>query len=182
MSVVITKEDLIAYAEVDYVINHMNEKYVAMLPQNLLTFFSTMKDPDYQVYIDPHKPLQNQGLQKYALEIIALLHIKYWCQNKERKEELLEKMRKNQEKFEMQLREKFSTDKLFENSQKVSNDDPIVTAFSKYAEKNPDIHDYTDVRENEVKTADFPEKLPNKTSVLGKIKMFVSKMFRKNAG
>ena len=28
MSVVITREDIIAYAEVDYIINHMNEKYI----------------------------------------------------------------------------------------------------------------------------------------------------------
>jgi hypothetical protein len=187
MSVVITREDLISYAEVDYIIKHMNERYISKLPQNLLNFFETMKDPDYEVYVNPYKPLQEQGLTKYALEIIALLHIKYWCENKERKEELLEKMRANQEKFEAQLREQFSTDKLFENdsnkinSNKISTQDPMVSAYSKYMEVNPDIQDYTDLRENEEEVDELPENIKQKESLFTKIKLFVSKIFSKKS-
>lgn len=179
MSVTITREDLMAYTEVDYVLKHMNEKYISKLPQTLLTFFETMKDPDYEVYVNPYKPLQNQGLQKYALEIIALLHVKYWCENKERKEELLEKMRANQEKFEAQLREKFSTDKLFQKPEtEVPEEDPMVKAYSKYTEVNPDIQDYTDLREEPV-AEELTETLPEKISFFQKIKVFVSKILKK---
>lgn len=179
MSVTITREDLMAYTEVDYVLKHMNEKYISKLPQTLLTFFESMKDPDYEVYVNPYKPLQNQGLQKYALEIIALLHIKYWCENKERKEELLEKMRANQEKFEAQLREKFSTDKLFQKPEtEESEEDPMVKAYSKYTEVNPDIQDYTDLRKEPV-AEELTETLPEKISFFQKIKIFVSKMLKK---
>ena len=183
MSVVITRDDLIAYAEVDYIIKHMNERYVSKLPQNLIDFFDTIKEPDYEIYIDPHRPLQSQGLKKYTLEIIALLHVKYWCENQERKEELIEKMKKNQDKFEAKLREQFNTEKIFSNghieSNKISNDDAITTAFSKYTVDNPDIQDYTDIQENE-QTEDLPETVKNKTSFLGKIKLFVSKIFGKS--
>ena len=182
MSVVITREDLMAYAEVDYVIKHMNERYVSKLPENLVNFFETMKDPEHEIYINPHKPLQEQGLKKYALEIIALLHIKYWCENKERKEELLEKMRENQEKFEAQLREKFSTDNLFQqpNNNKISSEDPMVTAYSKYMVANPDIQDYTDLRVEKV-TEEMTEPVLKKDSLFEKIRSFVSRMLRKNA-
>lgn len=115
MSVVITLEDIQAYAEVDYIIHHMNEKYIEKVPEKLLEFFSSIKDPNYEVYVDPRKPLQSQGLKKYTLEVIAILHVKYWCENEERKAELLAKMQENQEKFEEQLREQFSVDKLFAN-------------------------------------------------------------------
>lgn len=115
MSVVITLEDIQAYAEVDYIIHHMNEKYIEKVPEKLLEFFSSIKDPNYEVYVDPRKPLQSQGLKKYTLEVIAILHVKYWCENEERKAELLTKMQENQEKFEEQLREQFSVDKLFAN-------------------------------------------------------------------
>ena len=115
MSVVITLEDIQAYAEVDYIIHHMNEKYIEKVPEKLLEFFSRIKDPNYEVYVDPRKPLQSQGLKKYTLEVIAILHVKYWCENEERKAELLTKMQENQEKFEEQLREQFSVDKLFAN-------------------------------------------------------------------
>ena len=36
MSVVITREDIISYAEVDYIIHHMNEKYINKLPEKLV--------------------------------------------------------------------------------------------------------------------------------------------------
>lgn len=185
MSVVITREDLIAYAEVDYIIKHMNERYITKLPQNLLIFFDTMKDPEYEIYINPHKPLEEQGLHKYALEIIALLHVKYWCEDKQRKEELLEKMRANQEKFEAQLREKFSVDKLFQNSNstistKVSSQDPVITTYSQYTTENPDIQDYTDLRDAPV-SEELPETVQGKESLLKRIKSFVSKMFGKSS-
>ena len=35
MSVVITLEDIRAYAEVDYIINHVNIKYQNMVPEKL---------------------------------------------------------------------------------------------------------------------------------------------------
>lgn len=184
MSVIITREDLIAYAEVDYIIKHMNEKYILKLPKNLLDFFDTMKDTEYEIQIDPHKPLQEQGLQKYALEIIALLHIKYWCEDKTRKEELLEKMKENQEKFESQLREKFSTEKLFSTSNKEENNkigrDPVITAYSSYTVGNPDIQDYTDLKEMP-QIEELPETVEGNNSLFQKIKSFVSKMFHKSA-
>ena len=66
--VVITRDDIIAYAEVDYIIHHMNEKYVEKIPSKLLQFFATIKDPKHEVYVDPRVPLQNQNLKKYTLE------------------------------------------------------------------------------------------------------------------
>lgn len=184
MSVVITREDLVAYAEVDYVIKHMNERYIAKLPENLLNFFETMKDPEHEIYINPHKPLQEQGLKKYALEIIALLHVKYWCDNQDRKEELLQKMKENQEKFEAQLREKFSADKLFENQNGIHNDktenqDPMVTAYSKYMQQNPDIQDYTDLRKEPL-VEETMEAVLEKKSLFQKIKLVVLGILHKS--
>lgn len=185
MSVVITKEDLIAYTEVDYIIHHMNEKYVNKLPKNLLNFFDTIQDPEYEIYVDPHKPLQNQGLQKYTLEIIALLHVKYWCEDPERKEELLGRMKENQMRFETQWKEKISTDEKFQNQKKdnepkESEEDPMVTAFSKYTAQNPDIQDYTDIREEPV-TEELTETVQEEGSFLKKLKSWITKIFKKSA-
>lgn len=184
MSVVITREDLKAYAEVDYVIKHMNERYISKLPEHLVEFFETIKDPDYEVYVSPYKPLQEQGLSKYALEIIALLHVKYWCEDPFRREELLQKMKENQDKFETQMEEKFNSDKLFENEETpkkeaTKKDFVVKTAYSEYMEENPDIQDYTDVKDEEV-TQDLPQNVAIKVSIFKKIKNFVSNIFKKN--
>lgn len=155
MSVVITLDDLRAYAEVDYIINHMNEKYREKVPEKMLKFFSEFKDPNHEININPYVPLQKQGLQRYTLEIIALLHLKYWCEDEERKKELYGLMLQNQEKLEQQMREKYSVEKLFDNaSATVVNDENdlekedyskprVVQRYSQYAENN-DIEDYTD--------------------------------------
>ncbi len=162
MGVVITRDDIIAYAEVDYIIHHMNEKYIEKIPDKLLYFFANIKDPEHEVFIDPHVPLQNQNLKKYTLELIALLHLKYWCEDEERKKELYERMMENQRKLDEQMREKYNIDNMFElNSAKVVNSEEDlenedyskpknITKYDVVAERNPDIKDYTDVQEDKL--------------------------------
>lgn len=161
MSVVITRDDIIAYAEVDYIIHHMNEKYVEKVPTKLLQFFATIKDPEHEIYVDPRVPLQNQNLKKYTLELLALLHLKYWCEDEERRKELYEKMVENQQKVDEQMREKYNIDNMFElNSAKVVNSETDlqedfskpknITKYDTMAEENPDMQDYTDVQEDKL--------------------------------
>lgn len=129
MNTVITLEDIRAYAEVDYIINHMNQRYIDMLPKKLVNFFHEMKDPDYEVKIDPHKPLQSQNLSNYALELIALMHLKYWCRDEKRKQELYQMMLQNDSNLTEKMYEKSNIDAVFENfensikEKKESNDD-----------------------------------------------------------
>ena len=160
MGVVITRDDIRAYAEVNYIINHMNEKYREKVPEKLKTFFNEYKDPTMEININPYVPLQNQGLQRYTYEIIALLHLKYWCENEERKKELYDIMLRNQEKLEEQMRDRYSVEKLFDNAsatvvkeeadleEKEDFSKPrVVQRYSQYTENN-DIQDYTDHVEN----------------------------------
>lgn len=197
MGVVIKKEDIRAYAEVNYIINHMNEKYREKVPEKLKNFFNDYKDPTCEIKINPYVPLQNQGLQRYTLEIIALLHLKYWCENEERKQELYDIMLRNQEKLEEQMRDRYSVEKLFDNaSATVVTDESdleekedftktrVVQRYSQFAENN-DIQDYTDHVEN---TPSSPsENLPlenkEKKSFFQKIKEKFASIFgkKKNA-
>lgn len=160
MSVVITIDDIRAYAEVDYIINHMNQKYKDKVPKRMKDFFSSLKDPNHVVKINPYVPLQNQGLQRYTLEIIALLHLRYWCEDEERKQELYNIMLKNQSRLEEQMEEKYGANKLFDNAAEkiASSEEPNENDFSKprvvqrYTgyEQNNDIQDFTDhVEENQ---------------------------------
>lgn len=156
MSVVITLEDIQAYAEVDYIINHMNQKYKEKVPPKMLAFFSELKDPNHVVKINPYVPLQNQGLKRYTLEIIALLHLKYWCEDEERKKELYNIMLRNQEKLEEQMRDRYSVEKLFDNTSETASENDkdtekedftkprVVQRYSQYTQDNNDIQDYTD--------------------------------------
>lgn len=163
MGIVITRDDIIAYAEVDYIIHHMNEKYINKIPAKLLEFFSAIKDPEHEVYVNPRLPLQNQNLKKYTLEVIALLHIKYWCEDEERRKMLYEKMIDNQRKLDNQMREKYNIDNMFglNSATVVSSVDELndvqdyskpknITKYDNMAYNNPDITDYTDIEEDKL--------------------------------
>lgn len=198
MSVVITIDDIRAYAEVDYIIKHMNSKYREKVPQKMLSFFESFKDPTYEVKINPYVPLQKQGLQRYALEIIALLHLKYWCEDEERKKELYGRMLRNQEKLDDQMREKYSVEKLFDNASAtvVKDEDDLekedftkpraVQRYSQYAVQNSDIQDYTDVvNEEESTTIESSNNLPTENhdtpkSFFEKLKQKIFAFFGKN--
>ena len=204
MSVVITIDDIRAYAEVDYIINHMNQKYIDKVPQRMKEFFSSLKDPNYVVKINPYVPLQNQGLQRYTLEIIALLHLKYWCEDEERKQELYDIMLKNQRRLEEQMREKYGVEKLFDNASAkvISNENGlnnstnqndkdlsrprVVQRYTGY-EQNNDIQDYTDhVETTNNQTANYSQEsnslvknTATKIGFIAKIKEKLQSIFKR---
>ena len=191
MSVVITLDDIRAYAEVDYIISHMNEKYREKVPEKMLNFFHDYKDPNHEVKVDPYVPLQKQGLKRYTLEILALFHLKYWCEDEERKKELYGLMLENQERLESQMREKYSVEKLFDNAhatvvssiedldeEKEDFTKPrVVQRYSQYTENNTDIQDYTDHVNEQTVTAES-DNLPTATEeVKGFFQKLKSKIF-----
>ena len=194
MSVVITLDDIRAYAEVDYIISHMNEKYREKVPEKMLNFFHDYKDPNHEVKVDPYVPLQKQGLKRYTLEILALFHLKYWCEDEERKKELYGLMLENQERLENQMREKYSVEKLFDNAhatvvnsvedleeEKEDFTKPrVVQRYSQYTEENTDIQDYTDhVEEQQVVTQsdNLPKTVEEVKNLFQKIKSKIMAFF-----
>lgn len=136
MELSITKEDMRSYAEVNYIINHMNERYFDKIPQKIKDFLYIVKDDSYEttLKIDPATPLTKQGISQYALEVIAIFHLKYWCENDEIRRNLLNRIEDNHRKFEEQLRAKYSVDFL-DNSQKTSSSSNIYQGFQDF-EKN----------------------------------------------
>lgn len=99
MGVSITNEDRIAIAEVDYIIHHMNERYLEKIPQKIRDCIEIMKKKNIEIYVDPHKPLDKQGLKEFTLHFLMILNLKYWC-NDERRKDILSMMENNQRKFE----------------------------------------------------------------------------------
>ena len=196
MSVVITLDDIRAYAEVDYIISHMNEKYREKVPEKMLNFFHDYKDPNYVVKVEPYIPLQKQGLKRYTLEILALFHLKYWCEDEERKKELYGLMLENQERLESQMHEKYSVEKLFDNAHAtvVSSVDDldeekedftkprVVQRYSQYTQTNTDIQDYTDhVQEqtNVTENTNLPTTSEEAKGFFQKIKSKICSIFGK---
>lgn len=99
MDVVITNDDRIAIAEVDYIIHHMNDRYLNKIPQKVRDCITILKKKNLEIYVDPKIPLEKQGLKEFTLHFLMILNLKYWC-NDERRKEILAMMENNQRKFD----------------------------------------------------------------------------------
>ena len=99
MESVITNDDRTAMAEVDYIIHHMNERYLNKVPQNVQDFIAILKKKNAKIYVDPHQPLEKQGLKEFTLYFLMILNLKYWC-NDERRKEILLMLENNQKKYD----------------------------------------------------------------------------------
>lgn len=120
----------IAYAELDEILNLMNDKYLEKIPTKFREFLSREKDKDYTNKIDINKPLEEQILQRKTLVLLAVLRLNYWCENEEEKKKFLNELSENQK----EQVEKYTTDNIFVKKQEeVKNENSQLV---EYKEKN----------------------------------------------
>ena len=86
---------MIAYAEVDEILNCIEESYKSRVPEKGRLFFKEERDREYKVMIDPKKPLSNQNLKRKTIILLAMLNLNYWCDSEEEKQELINELKKN---------------------------------------------------------------------------------------
>ena len=115
METVISNDDRIAMAEVDYIIHHMNERYLNKIPQKLRDYITILNKRNVKIYVNPSIPLEKQGLKEFTLYFLIILNLKYWCDDSRRKDILL-MLENNQKKYEAKI------NNIFENAQSIEGD------------------------------------------------------------
>lgn len=115
METVISNDDRIAIAEVDYIIHHMNERYLNKIPQKVRDYITILKKRNMKIYVDPRLPLESQGLKEFTLYFLMILNLKYWCDDARRKEILL-MLENNQRKYEDKV------NNIFDNANSIEGD------------------------------------------------------------
>lgn len=120
------KNNEIAYAEVDTILNLMDEKHVNRIPENIRKFFKENKKSDHTINIDINKSLNEQNLQRKTMVILAILCLNYWCYSEEEKQELIKAYSENEKKNEAEIREKYNPDNIFKNMEpKIENQEEM---------------------------------------------------------
>lgn len=104
------------YSEVYQVLNLLGNEYVNKLPKSLLNMLEEKRNINYVPKYTDDQPLNKQNIQKETLSIIALLHLNYWCENEEEKKQLRKMFKKNEDKYQRELREKYNPDNMFKNN------------------------------------------------------------------
>ncbi len=114
-------DNMIAYAEIDAILNLLEDKYREKVPEKVRTFFKEEKMVDYTPTIDVNIPLIQQNLKRETIVLLAILVINYWCDSEEEKQSFIDELEKN-EKIKIELQEKYNHDNLFKNRRKTKED------------------------------------------------------------
>ncbi len=107
-------DNMIAYAEIDEILNLLEDKYRDKVPEKVRAFFKEEKMVDYKPTIDVNTPLIQQNLKRETIVLLAILNINYWCENEEEKQFFLNELAKNEDE-KKKLEEKYNPDNLFKN-------------------------------------------------------------------
>lgn len=109
------KENKMAYAEVYTILNLLEEEAFLKIPEKIIKYFEEERDLEYNKEIDINKPLEEQGLKRETLILLAILNLNYWCESEEEKKEFLEELKNNKEIKEKELNEKYNIEKIFKD-------------------------------------------------------------------
>ena len=113
-----------AYSEVDEFLELISNEHREKIPQKLRKFLKEHKDTNYIKGINPNVPIKNQELKEETLGIIALLNLKYWCEDENEKKRLKEIYDKNEKMYQEQLQAQFNPNEIFKKKE------PIIESFS----------------------------------------------------
>ena len=84
------------------------------VPESIRKYFKKEKSKNYNKIIDVNKPIKDQNLKDETLAIIAMLNLKYWCDDEEEKKRLMIIYSENEKKYQNELKEKYDIEKIFE--------------------------------------------------------------------
>ena len=106
-----------AAVEVLDILDNINKADVEKIPSSFIKFLVDNASEDYRVNFDHSKTIDKLNLKEKTKEILGVIYINWWCNKKDQenyKEQIEEQERKRQE----EIREKYDTNKIFENREK----------------------------------------------------------------
>ena len=127
----------IAYAEVDEILNLLEDDYIDKVPEKVRDFFKEERDKKYLPKIEVDIPLSVQNLKRETMVLLAVLKLNYWCKDEKEKQAFLNELDENEREYN----EKYNPDNLFNNQKnnyskvtETSNKENILPI--KYKDKN----------------------------------------------
>jgi len=103
-------------SEVYSILSELGNEYIDKIPEKLFDLIKENRNLNYIPNYDFNKDLENQ-ISDETVDFIAYLNIQYWCNEAEGRE-LIEKYKENEEKYQVELREKYNPDNIFKNNYK----------------------------------------------------------------
>lgn len=130
-----------AYSEIDEFLKLLDEEDRNKVPEYLRKFFKDNKDLEYVKEIKKDIPIKEQNLKEETLALIALLNLKYWCDDEEERQRLIKIYSENEEKYNEILEKDKISDVIFKtNEEKEINNKKLENTYNvgvvKYRKKS----------------------------------------------
>lgn len=124
-----------AYSEVYEILQLLDDKFIDKVPRKFMEFIEKEKDNDYIPNIKPNVSLEEQELLEDTTNILAMLKLDYWCEDEEKKKELLSILNQNEEEYQEKLREKYNPNNIFKKNREKIETRNEETAMIEYKEQ-----------------------------------------------
>ena len=113
----VTKEYREAAVEVLGILNELNDYEFNKIPSKIIEFMEKNKSDTYNPNIDYSGNINDMKLKEKTREILAGIYLDYLCPEN-RKEAYLNHIRKNENKYQEKIKEKYNLESLFEDKPK----------------------------------------------------------------
>lgn len=130
-------ETELAYAEVDAILELLEDEFANRIPEKVRKFFKDEKDKEYKPTIRSDIGLDEQDLRAETISILTLLQLNYLCDSEEEKQEILNELQENDRLKEEELREKYNPDNIFKRrNEKIISTEKEERALVEYKNYN----------------------------------------------
>lgn len=107
-----------AATEVLAILEHTDIEAVNKIPKKFIEFLRENSSKTYKPDFDFTKPINELNLKQKTQSILAVIYLKYWA-NEEESISFKKKAKENEEKYQKELNEQYSTENLFETKRTI---------------------------------------------------------------
>lgn len=101
-----------AISEVLDILENSDDTISKKIPNKLIEFWKRNKSTTYKPNLDHSKTINEMKLKEKTKDIITMLYLNYLC-NENEKETIMDTLRKNEENYQLMLRNKYNPDNIF---------------------------------------------------------------------
>lgn len=101
-----------AISEVLDILENSDDTISKKIPNKLIEFWQRNKSTTYKPNLDHSKTINEMKLKEKTKDIITMIYLNYLC-NENEKESIMDTLRKNEENYQLMLRNKYNPDNIF---------------------------------------------------------------------
>ena len=121
------------FSEIYCLLNFFPESYINKIPKELLNLIKQNSNSKYFIEVDTSKPLEEHNISEETKNTLVVFKYNYWSDETE-KRNIIEQLKKNENKYQEDLREKYNPNNLFKNRETIVEPMEKSVAMIEYKE------------------------------------------------